>query len=146
MSMTTEKAFVHSVDNRHVDRPDGTSIQVAVLRCLIDRSYRSGENEDGSPRYVRDKSFWANVEVWGRRVRFLHDTVREGAAVLVTGRYFVRTWEDDAGNKRESTIIRATDIAILPWCIASVEYRSRDEQQQEPEAGSADEFYGDVPF
>lgn len=144
MSLTTEKAFIHNIDYRHVDRPDGTANQLAVLRCLIDRSYRSGENQDGTPRYVRDKSFWANVEVWGGRVRFLHDTVQEGAAILVTGRYFVKSWDDDAGNKRESIVLRATDIAILPWCIESIAYRSRDEQPKEHETTAFDD--GDVQF
>lgn len=143
MSLSVEKAFVHSIEYRDVSRTaDEKTVQLAELRCRIDRSYRSGEKEDGSPRYSHDKDYWVNVEVWGGRVNALRDVVLPGAAILMTGRYHVGEWEDDDGTKRLNVAFRAADIAILPWCIETPEYKYRDKEAS-ADAGNYD---GDIPF
>ena len=151
-AVTVEQAYVHSLEHRFVEREDDDkSIDLVRLRVRIDRSYRSGTKADGSPNYKRDKDFWIDAEIWGSRGLIVRDRITQGAAILMVGRYDNRRWTDDTGTVRDGYVFRATRIAILPWCIQSVTYWSRDNGDTgtaEPlsDAQAAEFDYGDVPF
>ena len=151
-AVTIEQAYVHSVEHRFIDRPNEDKLLDLVrLRVRIDRSYRSGQKPDGSPNYNRDKDFWIDAEIWGARALTVRDRVTQGAAVLMVGRYDNRRWEDDAGTTRDGYVFRATQVAILPWCLDSVTYRSRDHGESASTDRVSDTYAGDfdepdVPF
>jgi len=149
-----EQAYVHNVEHKYIDRPgEEKPIDLVSLRVRIDRSYRSGQKPDGSPNYNRDRDFWIDAEVWGPRGLAIRDRITKGAAVLMVGRYDNRRWEDNTGTTRDGYVFRVTRIAILPWCIQSITYWSRDDRDAgtgntEPpvDAYAADFDESDVPF
>ena len=126
----TETAWVHSIEFKSIPRENTEHpTDLASLRVHVDRSYRAGQNDDGSPRWNRERDFWVDVQVWGARSLPLKDVV-EGAAILMTGRYDVSVWEDDAGGKHNAIVFRAMHVAVLPRCISSITYRTRDPGEQ----------------
>lgn len=148
-AITVENAYVHSIDFKSIPRENTEHpVDLATLRVRIDRSYRSGRDESGSPIWNRDKDFWTDVQVWGARAKALQDVISKGASVLLTGRYDIGEWEDDSGNKHRSVVFRAFHVAILPWCIESVTYRSKDSggPARTDQSAWSDGFDEDIPF
>lgn len=149
-AIAIEKAYVHSVEFKTISRePEARDIDLATLRVRVDRSYRSGQNDDGSPRWNRDKDFWIDAEVWGSRSGALRNVVDKGASILMTGRYDVGTWEDNEGTSHTKVVFRASLVAILPWSIESVSFKSSGSRsdghaEQLPPPDQFDD--SDIPF
>lgn len=151
MTVATETAWVHSIEFKSISRENSEHpVNLTTLRVRVDRSFRQGENADGSPKWNRERDFWTDVQVWGTRSLPLKDVVGKGAAILMTGRYDVSVWEDDAGGKHTRVVFRATHVAILPRCISSISYRTRDsggqdwgEQTEQAGAGAGEAWPGE---
>lgn len=144
-----EKAFVFSIDHRIIDKPGKDPTDLAALRVRVDRSYRTREqDENGRFIYNRDNDFWANVEVWGPRSKTLFDIVRNGSNVMIVGRWDFTTWTDDTGAERESKIFRASEIAVMPWCIEEVRYKTRNPDKSPGASAEQPESYfeEEMPF
>jgi len=127
--ITIEKAYVHGIEFKTISGAGQKSRDLATLRVMVDRSYRDGESEDGTPRYNNDKDFWITVEMWGPRARALQGIVTKGARVIVVGRYENNVWTDrESGEARNRMLFAASQIAIDPGSIASIAYRSRSSE------------------
>ncbi len=123
---TIEKAYVHEIGFKTIPGADQKSRELATLRVVVDRSYREGENEDGSPRYNNDKDFWINVELWGARSKALQGIVTKGARIFLVGRYENNAWTDkESGEVRNRMYFAANQISIDPNSIASIVYRNK---------------------
>ena len=124
-----ETAWVHSAkfSTRSVTRKGQTEeVELAELRVNVDRSRRDGENEDGTPRWNHDRSFWMSVEMWGPRVRHLRGCLARGVSILMAGRYDGHTWTDqETGKEKSRNVFIAEDIALLPRSIESVTFRTK---------------------
>ena len=151
-SSATETAWVHSIEFKSIPRENAEHpVDLATLRVRVDRSFRQGENADGSPRWNRERDFWTDVQVWGARSLPLKDVVGRGAAILMTGRYDVSDWEDDAGGKHTQVVFRAAHVAILPRCISSISYRKKEggdpvrTEQSGTGAGAGEDWSGEFP-
>lgn len=150
-TIAIEKAYVHSVEHKSISREEGAQPRdLAVLRVLVDRAFRQGENDDGSPRYNRDRNFWINAQIWGPRAKTIVDVVTNGAVILMVGRYDNHRWEDDTNTMRDGYVFQANQIAVLPFCVSSITYRSqegkRDGQASQPQAPVMDDYDDDIPY
>ena len=126
-----ERGYVHEIDIQSIARDGEPSRDLARLRVNIDRGYRDGENEDGSARYNHDRDFWIDVEMWGARGKALEGVIRQGARVILVGRYENSTWTDrDSGESRSRMAFVASRIAIDPVSVESVAYRPRKESSR----------------
>lgn len=74
----------------------------AKFSIAVDRNF-SKENRETD---------WFNIEVWGRQAEFVGEWVKKGQLVAITGQVEVQRWNDQAGNLREFSVIRATDIRL----------------------------------
>ncbi len=132
--ITVERGYVHEIEFQSIDRGDEPARDLARMRVNIDRSYRDGENEDGSAHYNHDRDFWINVEMWGVRTRSLRGIVNKGARILMTGRYDNSTWTDrESGEQRSRMIFVASQVAINPDSIESIAYRKKGGGDDIPE-------------
>ncbi len=131
MSHSTETAYVHTIEIsiKSVNRNgEPTEIDLAKMRVNVDRSRRSGEDEEGNPNYDTSKSFWVDVELWGPRVKHLKGCVAKGASIMMTGIYINNTWTDkDSGEERNKLVFVADEIAILPRCLESIVLKAKNE-------------------
>ena len=150
-AITVEKAYVHSLDFMTISREtDNKDVDLVTMRVRIDRSYRSRSKDSESPRWNREKDFWIDVQLWGSHAKALQHVIGKGASILMTGRYDIGIWEDDGGVKHNNPVFRAFHVAILPWCIESITYKSKDsrgtDQTYQPsEPGSDEHYYNDPP-
>ena len=125
--ITVERGYVHEIEFQSIGRGEQPARDLARLRVNIDRSFRDGENEDGSTRYNHDKDFWINVEMWGPRVRALRGIVNKGARVLMTGRYDNTTWTDQESKEARSRMVFvASHMAIDPHSVESIAYKQKN--------------------
>lgn len=128
--MTTERGYVHSIDFQAIAREGQDPRDLATLRVSVDRSFREGENEDGSLRYNHDKDFWITVEMWGRRSKALQGIVSKGARVVMTGRYDQNSWTDkESGEERRRMVFNASQIAIDPASVETIIYKKKESAQ-----------------
>ena len=124
--MTVERGYVHEVQFQSIAKDGKPARDLAKLRVNIDRSYREGENEDGTASYNRDRDFWINVELWGARSLALRGIVDQGARVILVGRYDNSTWTDrESGEQKSRMIFVASQVAINPDSVESITYRKK---------------------
>ena len=138
---STENAWVHSVEfsTKSVTRKgQPEEIDLAELRVNVDRSRRDGENEDGTPRYRHDRSFWVSVEMWGPRVKHLRGRIAKGVSILMAGRYDGHTWTDKkTGEVISRNVFVAEEIAIQPRSIMDVTFKERQKESAQVPAGES---------
>ncbi len=130
MFRSVENAYVHSVgcSTKSINRKgEPTDVDLANLRVNIDRSRRSGEDEQGNPVYDDSKSYWVDVELWGPRAKHLKGVITQGASIMMTGRYDSNVWSDkESGEEKSRLVFVADDIAILPRCLESVVLKAKN--------------------
>jgi single-strand DNA-binding protein len=55
---------------------------------------------------------WFRVEVWGKQAEIVAEYVKKGTLMSVSGQLESQTWQDQAGNSRETPTIRATEFRL----------------------------------
>lgn len=118
---------------------------VANLRIATNEGYK-----DRNGNWV-EKTEWHRIVVFGRSAEWVRDNVRKGDNVHVEGALQTREWEDQQGNKKTSTEVKAFRIQ-KPGAKAGGSGRPADNQ-----GGAGGGFYGnqgdgggfdddDIPF
>ena len=140
---SVEIGYVHMVqtETKRVKK-NGVTEDVALtcLRVHVDRSRRVGEDAQGKPLYNNDRGFWINFEMWGFKAKHLAAVVSKGAMIMMVGRYDNNAWTDkESGEARAALVFVADEVAILPRCIESVQFKQKKTAgQTEHDAASAD--------
>ena len=80
---------------------------VATLSVATDESYK-----DQSGQRV-EKTEWHNVVVWGKQADFVANYLGKGRLVYLEGKIETRKWQDQSGQDRYSTEIKAVTIQAL---------------------------------
>lgn len=83
------------------------SSSVLSLRLATTERYKDRDGE------YREATQWHTVEVWGRRGEGLANVLAKGSQLCVEGSIRYDQWEDKQGNKRTTTKINASNIALL---------------------------------
>jgi len=96
---------------------------------------RSWKTSDGERRTETE---WFNVVAWGSLAEICNQYLKKGQQVYIEGRLQNRRWEDDDGNKRNTTEIVAREMIMLG------ERRDQKEEDSVEEADSGEEE--DFPF
>ena len=61
----------------------------------------------------QEKTEWHNIVVWDRLAEICNQYLTKGRLVYIEGSLQTREWDDQEGNKRRTTEIRARDMVML---------------------------------
>ena len=81
--------------------------KVATIRLATTERYR---DRNGNPQ---EHTEWHNVVVWRNQADVVEKYVKKGTQLYVEGRLRTRSWDDQSGNKRDTTDIVADTIQLL---------------------------------
>jgi single-strand DNA-binding protein len=62
---------------------------------------------------IKEKTEWHKIVVWGKQAEICKQYLAKGRSVLIEGKIQTRQWEDDSGQKRYSTEIRAENVRFV---------------------------------
>lgn len=77
------------------------------MRLATNESYT---DKDGNEV---DKTEWHSVVVWGRLAEVCNEYLEKGSQVYFEGKNQTRSWEDNDGNTRYSTEVKAYNMQFL---------------------------------
>jgi len=60
-----------------------------------------------------ERTEWHNIVVWDRLAEICNQYLTKGQLVFIEGSLQTREWDDQEGNKRKTTEIRARDMVML---------------------------------
>jgi single-strand DNA-binding protein len=61
----------------------------------------------------QEKTEWHNIVVWDRLAEICNQYLTKGRLVYIEGSLQTREWDDQDGNKRRTTEVRARDMVML---------------------------------
>ena len=61
----------------------------------------------------QEKTEWHNIVVWNKLAEICNEYLRKGRLVYIEGSLQTREWDDQEGNKKKITEIRANDMVML---------------------------------
>src|SRR5262245_43411016 len=61
----------------------------------------------------QEKTEWHNIVVWDRLAEICNQYLTKGRLVYIEGSLQTREWDDQEGNKRRTTEVRARDMVML---------------------------------
>jgi len=94
----------------------GTS--VSNMSLAVDDSYK-----DSDGNFV-EQTEWVDVVAWGRLGEVCNEYLSKGSQVYFEGKLQTRSWEDNDGNTRYSTEVKAQEMMFL------------DNNRKDPDAGT----------
>jgi len=68
---------------------------------------------DKSSGERQERTEWHNIVVWDRLAEICNQYLTKGRLVYIEGSLQTREWDDQDGNKRKTTEIRARDMVML---------------------------------
>jgi single-strand DNA-binding protein len=89
----------------------------------------------------KERTEWITVETWGKLAEIVTEYLRKGSQVYIEGKLQTDSWEDEQGNKKYRTKVRADNVQMLG--------RRPEGQTRQPAPAPApgqDEFEDDIPF
>jgi len=98
--------------------PQGTA--VVNLRLAVNRKFRDRNQE------LKDETCFVTVVVWDKQAETCNQYLHKGSPIFVEGRLQSRSWEDNAGQKRNVVEVRAERVQFLGTASAA--------RTQEPQA------------
>jgi len=60
-----------------------------------------------------EKTEWHNIVVWDKLAEICNNYLAKGRMVYIEGSLQTREWDDQEGNKRKTTEVRARDMVLL---------------------------------
>ena len=85
--------------------PQGTA--VVNLRLAVNRRYKDRNGEQ------KDEVCFITAVVWDKQAEVANQYLKKGSPVFIEGRLQSRSWEDNAGQKRNVIEIRAERVQFL---------------------------------
>jgi len=82
-------------------------VAVVNLRLAVNRRFRDRNQE------VKDEVCFVNCVVWDKQAESCNQYLHKGSAVFIEGRLQSRSWEDNAGQKRNVIEVRAERVQFL---------------------------------
>ena len=80
---------------------------VATLNLATSERYKDGNGEQ------QEKTEWHRVVAWGRLAEICQQYLNKGSLIYVEGPLQTRSWEDNQGQKRYTTEIKALQMTML---------------------------------
>ena len=85
--------------------PQGTA--VVNLRLAVNRRFRNKNQE------LKEETCFITVVVWNRQAETCNQYLHKGSGCFVEGRLQSRSWEDNAGQKRNVIEVRAERVQFM---------------------------------
>jgi single-strand DNA-binding protein len=80
---------------------------VATLNLATNERYRDNNGE------YQDRTEWHRVVAWGRTAEVCQQYLTKGSLIYVEGPLQTREWEDNQGQKRYTTEVKALQMTML---------------------------------
>ncbi len=80
---------------------------VATLSLATSERYKDGNGE------FQEKTEWHRVVAWGRLAEICQQYLHKGSLIYIEGPLQTRQWEDNQGQKRYTTEIKALQMTML---------------------------------
>jgi len=80
---------------------------VATLSVATSERYKDGNGEQ------QERTEWHRVVAWGRLAEICQQYLHKGSLIYVEGPLQTRQWEDNQGQKRYTTEIKALQMTML---------------------------------
>ena len=84
---------------------DGTEVCNFTVACSKKFKGRDGQ--------MQEKTEWVKIVVWGKQANFCSTYLHKGSLVYVSGELETRKWQDQSGQDRYSTEIKAVTVQAL---------------------------------
>src|SRR5262245_31358145 len=101
----------------------------------------------------QERTEWHNLVVWDRLAEICNQYLTKGRLVYIEGSLQTREWDDQEGNKRRTTEIRARDMVMLGGAAEGAGGQRRAAAAAETVAGASTSSPGtstitddDIPF
>jgi single-strand DNA-binding protein len=124
--------------------PSGTAVANFTLATTENWTNKDGEKES--------RTEWHRVVAWGRLGEICGEYLSKGSQVYVEGSLQTNEWEDQEGNKRKTTEIRAWRMQMLgsraqaePLSNESFDSESKTAYKA-PQTAPVDPTEDDIPF
>ena len=98
---------------------------VANLSLATDESYKK---QDGTKV---EQTEWHRVVVWGKQAENVSKYLDKGRLALVEGRLQTRKWQDQQGNDRYSTEVRAERVVFVSGDQGQSSQQSQQQSSEE---------------
>jgi single-strand DNA-binding protein len=124
--------------------PQGTAVANFNIATTERFTNRSGEKEE--------RTEWHRIVAWGKLAEICQQYLKKGKQVYVEGRLQTRQWEDQQGQKRQTTEVVASTMQMLgragdtggEFAGGSQDFSSPEPVAQTPAGQTADD--DDLPF
>lgn len=80
---------------------------VATLSLATSERYKDGNGEQ------QERTEWHRVVAWGRLAEICQQYLHKGSLIFVEGPLQTRQWEDNQGQKRYTTEVKALQMTML---------------------------------
>jgi single-strand DNA-binding protein len=80
--------------------------------CRFSMATDESWNDKGSGER-QERTEWHNIVAWDRLAEICNQYLTKGKLVYIEGSLQTREWDDQDGNKRKTTEIRARDMVLL---------------------------------
>jgi single-strand DNA-binding protein len=97
-------------------------------------------NKDGEPQ---SRTEWHRIEAWGRLGEICGEYLSKGRQVYIEGSLQTDEWEDQEGNKRQTTKIKAWKMQMLGSRGPAESLREEEDKAEEPASRTSED---DIPF
>jgi len=104
--------------------PQGAA--VVNLRLAVNRRFRNKNQE------LKEEVCFITVVVWNKQAETCNQYLHKGSPCFVEGRLQSRSWEDNAGQKRNVIEVRAERVQFLGAPPAKAPVESTEELSGEP--------------
>ncbi|TAK11670.1 MAG: single-stranded DNA-binding protein [Anaerolineae bacterium] len=108
---------------------------VTTFSVATTRNWKTAEGER------RESTEWFNIVAWGSLAEICKEHLVKGQQVYIDGRLQTRRWDDDEGNKRQTTEIVAREMVILG--SRKKRANGEDEPAREDVPFNEDDAFGD---
>lgn len=122
---------------------------VATMSIATNERFKNSNGE------WQERTEWHRVVAWGRLAEIVQQYVKKGSQVYVEGPIQTRQWEDQQGQKRYTTEIKALTLKMLDSRNENnmTVDRSNSQETSAPQSqpvdlndGSLDDLDDDLPF
>lgn len=100
---------------------------VTTFSLATNRSWKTSDGER------RNETEWFSIVAWGNLAEICNKFLSKGKQIYIEGRVQTRHWEDDDGNKHETTEIVAKEMIMLGDRRTSDEDTDDTESHDEPD-------------
>jgi len=117
--------------------PQGTA--VVNLRLAVNRKFRNKNQE------LKEETCFVTVVAWDKQAEACNQYLHKGSPIFTEGRLQSRSWEDNAGQKRNVIEVRAERVQFLRTQVAKTELEPVEEPVASSEPSTENTWLEDLP-